>query len=225
MRRKPVRKHLRLRASSLLFLAVAAVFAGCADVNRMGDVGHKNIRPNRTADRFADDRANEMNRTFGRQMNNNNIVPGRHGNTYLELNQRVAERLADLPEIDSAYVMLTDSNAYVAVVEAANGGNGAGRDNGGAGGDVADDLKVRVADCVRSLVPGVQNVYVTANPDFYSRLQNWAEAVRQGRPLQGFVKEFNALVARLFPDQGDEDNAAGGATRTRKGVSGSGLYR
>lgn len=198
-----MRKHLRLRASSLLFLAVAAVFAGCADVNKMGEVGNKNIRPNRTADRFADDRANDMNRTFGRHPNNNNVVPGQHGNTYLELNERVAERLADMPGIESAYVMVTDTNAYVAVVEAAKGSRGARANNAGngkTGGDVADDLKARVEARVRSLVPGVQNVYVTANPDFYGRMQNWAEDVRQGRALQGFVEEFNALVARIFPE-------------------------
>ncbi len=194
-------KQLRLRSSCLLFLAVAAVLAGCADTNKMGDVGNKNIRPNRTADRFADDRANDMNRAFGRHPNNNNIVPGPHGNSYLELNDLVAERLAEMPEIESAYVMVTDTNAYVAVVEAAKGSRGARASKAGkTGGDVAGDLKARVEARVRSLVPGVQRVYVSANPDFYGRMQKWAEDVRQGRALQGFVEEFNTLVARIFPE-------------------------
>jgi len=188
----------RARALMPFFLAVLLALAGCADVSRMGDLGHKNIRPNR----FADDRAQEMNRSFGRQMNNNNVVPDGHGNTRLELSQLVAEKIAALPEIDAAYVMLTDNNAYVAVTESSKSGRRAIR-SGDAYDDLAIGLKDKVADRVRSLVPGVRNVYVSANPDFFGRMREIADEVGRGRPIQGFLEEFNAMVARIFPTPDD----------------------
>jgi len=187
----------RIRRAQALILSLAAVVlavAGCADVSRMGDLGHKNIRPNR----FADDRAQEMNRSFGRQMNNNNLVPDLHGNTRLELSQFVAEKIASMPEINTAYVMLTDNNAYVAVTESAKSARQAAR-SGNVNDDLAVELKEKVADRVRSLVPGVKNVFVSANPDFYGRMREIADEVGQGRPIQGFLEEFNTMVARIFP--------------------------
>jgi len=187
----------RIRRAQALILSLAAVVlavAGCADVSRMGDLGHKNIRPNR----FADDRAQEMNRSFGRQMNNNNLVPDLHGNTRLELSQFVAEKIASMPEINTAYVMLTDNNAYVAVTESAKSARQAAR-SGNVNDDLAVELKEKVADRVRSLVPGVKNVFVSANPDFYGRMREIADEVGRGRPIQGFLEEFNTMVARIFP--------------------------
>jgi len=186
------------QALMVCLLAVLLAVAGCADVSRMGDLGHKNIRPNR----FADDRAQEMNRSFGRQMNNNNVIPDGHGNTRLELSEIVAEKVAALPEIDAAYVMLTDNNAYVAVTESAESSRRAIR-TGSPKDDLALGLKDKVADRVRSLVPGVRNVYVSANPDFFGRMREIADEVGRGRPIQGFLEEFNAMVARIFPTPDD----------------------
>jgi YhcN/YlaJ family sporulation lipoprotein len=184
----------RARALILSLAAFVLAVAGCADVSRMGDLGHKNIRPNR----FTDDRAQEMNRSFGRQMNNNNLVPDMHGNTRLELSQFLAEKIASMPEINTAYVMLTDNNAYVAVTESAKSSRQAAG-SGNADDDLAVGLKEKVANQVRSLVPGVKNVFVSANPDFYGRMREIADEVGQGRPIQGFVEEFNTMVARIFP--------------------------
>lgn len=298
-------------AASSIVLSTALALTGC--MAKQGDLGNKNIRSNNyraqslDGTRFANDGANETNRINGTQRMNNNIV-GRHGNSNLALSQDIADRLAALPEIKSAYVALTNNNAYVAIVEDRNatrkgttgtngsvsplstgtatgrGGDGSTNPNhfrshysadgihfyhkdqiadvprtgmhtrskdyyrglsvgneaanngfnpngtatgtgtgtfdrnaagftgtagvtGTAAGDVSDALKNKVADIVKGMHPTVDNVYVSANADFYSRMQNFAADVGSGHPIRGLVNEFNALVNRIFPE-----NAATGTT-------------
>ncbi|MBB6694161.1 YhcN/YlaJ family sporulation lipoprotein [Cohnella xylanilytica] len=348
-------------AVSTIVLSTALALSGC--MSKQGDVGNKNIRPNSygmqgqglNGTRFANDGANERNRIHGTQQMNNNVT-GRHGASNLELSQTIANKLAELPEIKSAYVALTNNNAYVAIVErrdaagarpnAAHRPNAAVRPNStdpgttihpnaahrtdgtvhpgararggvsgvnpysvagteflatpgtrhhgagyrsqsvgsavprtgmrdgsrytvnnsgayggysalgtgtgttgttgtaGAGGtrhgtgttgftppgagttgttgthhgagtagtgtygtgtagassvEVSDALKNKVADVVKGMAPGVNNVFVSANADFYGRLQSMAADFGRGHPIQGMITEFNALVERIFP--------------------------
>ncbi|MBO9599196.1 MAG: YhcN/YlaJ family sporulation lipoprotein [Cohnella sp.] len=184
-----------------MLLTAALTVTGC--MQNTGDVGNKNIRPNsgRTENilgngtmksRFANDQQNEMNRIHGKQKNNNNVV-GLHGNSHIQMNDAIANHLAAMPEIDSAYVMMTDRNAYVAVTQ----NNRAGGHVHGTG--LANTLKAKIADRVKSMSTSTQNVYVSANPDFAGRMRNFAEETRKGHPIQGFLSEFNALVERIFP--------------------------
>lgn len=102
--------------------ALSTMLAGCTD--RQGDLGNRNIRENNVrydmsgnrimTKRFASDQNNEMNRENGRRLNSNNII-GLHKNYRLEMSDEVADKLASMKEVDKAYVMLTDNNAYVAV--------------------------------------------------------------------------------------------------------------
>lgn len=290
-------------AASSIVLSTALALTGC--MTKQGDVGNKNIRSNNyraqslNGPRFANDGLNETNRINGTQRMNNNVA-GLHGNTDLQLSQDIANRLSALPEIKSAFVALTNNNAYVAIVEnrnaanrsgnAAMGTNNANRGNaamganslnrgdgaitphsmgatprsggttdnpnhfrshysadglhyyhknhiaavpqtglhtrskdgihglsdggsdlgtglgqgtagtsGAAVADVSDDLKNKVADIVKGMHPTVDNVYVSANPDFYSRMQGLATDIGNGHPIRGMVNEFNALVSRIFP--------------------------
>ncbi|TFE27841.1 YhcN/YlaJ family sporulation lipoprotein [Cohnella luojiensis] len=194
-----------MRKSIILATAVlssAIALSGCMD-NRTGDVGNKNIRPNAirgndinglngmNRSRFANDQDNEQNRMYGERRENNNVV-GMHGNSRIEASDKVAEKIAAMPEIDTAFVMMTDRNAYVAVTQ----------DNDkrtGASPDLTDAIKDKVADQVKALSPSVENVYVSANADFVGRMQGYANDVRAGNPIQGLITEFNALVERVFP--------------------------
>lgn len=65
--------------------------------------------------------------------------------------------------------------------------------------EVTADLKERIAAEVKKMAPQIDNVYVSANPDFVGRMASYMEDVRLGHPIQGFVAEFNALVERIFP--------------------------
>lgn len=187
-----------------LLLSSALAVTGCME--KTGDVGNKNIRSNAARGendrmlgggtnnmRFSNDQLNEMNRVHGDQRTNNNIV-GMHGNTHLQLSDTIANNVAGLPGVGKTYVMMTDRNAYVSVSQEGNGHHGHA-----AGGDLAEGLKTKVADRVKSLSPSTENVYVSANPDFAERMRGIAMEARRGHPVQGFLTEFNALVERIFP--------------------------
>lgn len=187
-------------ATALLSSAIA--LTGCME--KTGDLGNKNIRPNAVNGngggsvvgngfnkmRFANDQDNMQNRMYGERRENNNVI-GMHGNSRIETSDKIADKIAAMPGIKSAYVMMTDHNAYVAINEKdrANNGNPA----------LTDAVKDKIADQVRGLSPSVENVYVSANPDFTGRMEGYANDVRAGHPVQGFLAEFNALVERVFP--------------------------
>jgi len=263
-------------ASATLVLSAALALSACTN---QGDLGNKNIRPNNFGhkmrslgdNRFANDQANEMNRVRGTQRLNNNVV-GLHGNTKMEVSQEISRKLAALPEIKSAYVLLTDRNAYVAITEEPNGtkqstktnvrshyrsnrvnglgapladrgigsgnpfsitpraaapgrsgydgvGSQTGTAYGGTSVEVSERLKNKVADLVKGMSPSTENVYVSANPDFYERMARLAADFRQGHPIQGMINEFNALVERIFPEPagtGTTDRARMAPTYTRR---------
>jgi YhcN/YlaJ family sporulation lipoprotein len=217
-------------ASAALFTAALAV-GGCMS-NNTGDVGQKNIRPYYANDyekngnrlngvhsfgsatyrtRFASDQANERNRFMGRDGLGHNIV-GAHDNYRIEMNGQIAAQLAALPGVRSAYVLLTDHNAYVGVITDPAGSAGTTRVASGAGWDLGGALKDRVADHVKAMAPRIQNVYVTANPDFLARLQSYTQAAGDGHPVQGFLAEFNALAERVFPGAHGTSGTRGNGT-------------
>jgi len=189
---------------STLLLSTALTLSGC--LQNTGDVGNKNIRPNAVNNernlgdgtmrsRFANDQRNEMNRVNGSQRRNNNVI-GLHGNSHMQLSNHIADKLAAMPEVDSAYVVTTDRNAYVAVTQHRVGNHVHGMGTG-----LSNELKTKIADQVKSMSSATENVYVSANPDFADRMRNFAEETRSGHPIQGFITEFNALVERIFPAQ------------------------
>ncbi|MDB4865768.1 MAG: hypothetical protein JWR03_101 [Cohnella sp.] len=224
-----------LVTSSLLLSALLAI-SGCVD-NHTGDVGHKNIRPyykndydqnrNRvngvhsytgpTRTRFADDGAMKMHRRNG-ELVVENYVTTLHGNHHLEWSDRIASHLATLPEVNSAYVMVTDRNAYVAVID--NNKDGVVARSA----DQSAALHDKIADHVRSMSPTVQNVYVSSNPDFVGRMKIYAVAVGQGRPVQGFLTEFNALTQRIFPSLTPSPDSVGSGDTAGMGAGAAGNY-
>ncbi|QJD84011.1 YhcN/YlaJ family sporulation lipoprotein [Cohnella herbarum] len=184
-----------------VLLSSSIALTGC--MGKTGDLGNKNIRPNAVGRgqeigngmnykmRFANDQDNEQNRTIHGERRENNNVVGMHGNSRIETSDKVADKIAAMPGIKSAYVMMTDHNAYVAVNEDEKAKN----DHH----SLAAAVKDKIADQVRVLAPSVENVYVSANPDFAGRMEGYSKDVKAGHPVQGFLAEFNALVERVFP--------------------------
>jgi len=60
-------------------------------------------------------------------------------------------------------------------------------------------IKERITEEVRKMAPHIKQVYVSADPDFVSRMASYWEDAKKGHPIQGFIVEFNALVERVFP--------------------------
>ncbi|WP_169085333.1 YhcN/YlaJ family sporulation lipoprotein [Paenibacillus sp. PL91] len=227
-----MRKQIAALTAGLL---LSTLLSGCME--KQGDLGNKNIRSNSIRydangnllkdKRFAHDQMNEMNRVNGRRLNSNNVI-GSHKNYRMEMSEAIAKKITDMGAVKSAYVLLTDHNAYVAVsldedqpkVESKM----MSRTNSGYMGQegarisrrmsslstghhmLTNQIKDEIAKEVRRLKPGVEHVYVSANPDFVGRMNAYMNDVKLGHPIQGFIAEFNAMAERIFPAKSDDKN-------------------
>lgn len=64
---------------------------------------------------------------------------------------------------------------------------------------VTKEIKAKIAAEVKKHDARIKDVYVSANPDFVERASFYADEVRAGHPIKGFVNEFSTMVGRIFP--------------------------
>lgn len=164
---------------------MALVITGCATNDKEG--ASENLGLNRT---HQDNLDNPMNVSDTRQNvndNNNNNDNG-NGINDMRVSKDISDRVEAMKEVSNASVIVTENNAYVGAVLKD------GRDK-----DISNDLKERIADKVRGADPSVDQVYVSANPDFVQRMKGYANDIENGKPVAGFAEEFRELVTRIFP--------------------------
>ncbi|AUJ25680.1 MULTISPECIES: YhcN/YlaJ family sporulation lipoprotein [Virgibacillus] len=196
------------------FIAILGlVLAGCMngnDTNKENDTANDNVeqtRYNNTGDGMTGDRDYDMTRQAERDQERNN---NRNNESRYEVSKESAERITEeIDEIDTAYVLTMDNNAYVAAgldtndtnVENKNKGNNTANNmnNVDEGNDLTNDVKSRVKQIVQSVDADIDNVYVSTNPDFVNLTQNYANDVENGEPVEGFFDQFGNMVERLFP--------------------------
>lgn len=196
-------------------MAASLALAGCAAVEKTGDVGNKNLRPYTANDyekhglplngvhsygsptyrlRSADNRYNHQDEWMLRNRMGNNLI-GAHGNDQLEMDEGLAGKLEALPGVNRAYVLLAGDRAYVGIEERRSSGQG--DEQTGAG--LTTERIDRIVRSVKKHSPKARNVYVTSNPEYLSRMEIYRDSEKNGRPVREYLAEFNALAARIFP--------------------------
>ncbi|MFH5184556.1 YhcN/YlaJ family sporulation lipoprotein [Paenibacillus sp. TAB 01] len=137
----------------------------------------------------------------------------------------ISKHLEQLPGVSEADVLITEANAYVGLVmdghevdKEANpdmmahkitpkGGvglfgtdKGAGRINWGDPGGLTYSLSSRITGQVLNMTqPGVQRVFVSANPNFVQRLRFYSKEDQSGVDVSAYMNEFNTMTQRVFP--------------------------
>ncbi|MFP7737445.1 YhcN/YlaJ family sporulation lipoprotein [Priestia aryabhattai] len=109
--------------------------------------------------------------------------------TRLEVADKAADRIAKLDEVDTANVIVTNRNAYVAVVL-----------KNGANGEVTDRLKKKISDQVKATDRDIRNVYVSSDPDFVNRMEGYGNRINEDASRDGLFEEFTETVRRVFPN-------------------------
>ncbi|WP_054949382.1 YhcN/YlaJ family sporulation lipoprotein [Numidum massiliense] len=171
---------------ALAIVFVATTVAGCGMTNRPNRSVTPAPAPTRTPDGnlgVSDYRAND-NRNLNRNFGMNRARPS---NT-MRLADDVADKVADMREVKSATVMLMGNTAYVAVDMPA-------REQG----RLTNRLKDRIGDVVRRADSRIDNVYVSADADFFQRMGGYARDIRGGKPIRGMVNEITETFRRTFP--------------------------
>lgn len=189
---------------------------------------------------------NRLNTNRGDNFRSNNIT-SEHNNTKMDMSNQTANKVAAMKGVRSATVILTDNNAYVGVVledqrmnslsgrsknnhmkGAPNMDNNLMHNNRMMGSQVTNKMKQRIAKQVSKMNANVNNVYISANPDFVSRMTGFAEKAQQGKPIRGLIIEFNDIVNRIFPtnagmkDTGTSGNTGAGNRSNTTGNTGAG---
>lgn len=160
-----------------------------------------------------------------------------HDNQAMSYDIDTGTEVMRLPGIAAAHAIMTDKNAYVAIVldDTARGTlqnrdprdvNNVGKSDGNfdatargrlpnyrhklvsdrnskytlpSEADISSKLKQEVALKVRSLHPGVQEVFVSANRDFVNQCTVYAQDYYKRRSLQRHLLSFNELLHAYFP--------------------------
>ncbi|MBV7319351.1 lipoprotein YhcN [Bacillus halotolerans] len=130
---------------------------------------------------------NDSRDNVDNNMTNNGNNNNGNDNRKLEVADDAADKITDMKEVKHANVIVAGNQAYVAVV-LTNGKK-----------EVGKDLKKKISDKVRDTDKNMDNVYVSANPDFVDRMQGYGERIQNGDPIAGFFDEFSQTVQRVFP--------------------------
>lgn len=199
------------KLAALILFTVLFIFsmAACTEQQDQDDLSIRSFdRQHTNKSQSMNDQRYNMDRNSG---DNTHPRPDMAHQPRLIVSQEIADAIAQLDGIDYAGVMLTDRNAYVAVMIDDNSrpydnqrsnvrvprsmNTDVDRDL-----DLGDQMKAQIAETVRLMNPEVENVYVSANPDFVDRFNGIMDHMADGRPLQGLINEFNVLVERIFPE-------------------------
>lgn len=155
------------------------------NVNYDNDLGNNNNNMNNGLD------TNNTNNNGLGTNNDNNGIGNNNGqvNNKMRVADEAADRVAKLKEVSRANVIVTDNNAYVAVMLTDRSRN-----------ELTKTFEDKIAKEVRKADKDIDNVYVSVNPDFYDRMNDYANDIRNGNPISGLFDQFNETVQRIFPN-------------------------
>lgn len=102
--------------------------------------------------------------------------------------RNLADRISTMNEVSSATVVISGNRAWVGVDLTANAGNA-----------LTTEVKDNITKTVKTKVPRITTVYVTADADTVTRLRNVARDVLAGKPISGFADELSNITNRIMP--------------------------
>ncbi|QHS21562.1 YhcN/YlaJ family sporulation lipoprotein [Virgibacillus sp. MSP4-1] len=219
---------IKLMGATLL---TAVTITGCqggdeTGLGNNGDNGLQPVRYNNTTDIAPNrERINMDGRDLGPQYNNennrnidngnrddingqfnNNDTPRNMNNTndgnnndadghnQYDVADRAADRITDeIKEVDQAYVFAGNENAYVAVAF-----------KGDQNDEVTDKLKNRISKVVKATDEDIDDVFVSANPEFFNQAGDYADQIENGDPIEGLFNEMGDMFQRIFPTDNDQ---------------------
>lgn len=118
--------------------------------------------------------------------NQNNNQNNNMTNQDSEKADRLAEKIAQMNDINSATVVLAENSAWVGVDFKANV-------------SLTQGIKDEITRMVKNEDNTINTVYVTADADTVTRLRNMARDIAAGRPVSGFINELREIGKRIMP--------------------------
>lgn len=105
----------------------------------------------------------------------------------------IAKAVKTVPGIKGATAVISGDAAYVGINIDIN----SNVDNT----SKIQNIKKQAADRVRNTDPSIKTVYISADADFFQRITQISNDVRNGKPIEGFSNELNKIVKRITPEK------------------------
>lgn len=99
------------------------------------------------------------------------------------------EEVETMEEVQHATVMVQEKNAYVALELDTEPGQ-----------ELDDELKNKVVGLLRSTDPEINDIYISNNPDFNTRMHGLAKDIERGLPEKEIGESFEQTLRRVFPE-------------------------
>ncbi|MCM3724198.1 YhcN/YlaJ family sporulation lipoprotein [Neobacillus cucumis] len=191
---------MKNRLFVLVSLIICLYFSGCSKNSVDDDVSNQKLDLNKTENYNIPNHGgpaitsvDTSDPEIDRQQNQNTRRPTNpqyHYNTSkIIVANRAADKVADLSEIDHAYIIVTDNNAYVAVQLGTSIGN-----------QLTASLRGKITKEVKMVDDNIDNVYISKNPQFYKRMARYTRGIRNGQTSSDFIDDFSDTIRRVFPD-------------------------
>lgn len=130
---------------------------------------------------------NNTNLNNGMTRRNNNFTTSL-GNLSTTANN-LARRIAALPEVEDASVVLTNDTAIV-------GCNLRGNTQG----TMTTALRQKIENIVRSSNRNIDRVSITSDPDLFTRIRNMSTDIRNGGVMNTIENDIEDLIRRITPN-------------------------
>lgn len=186
-------KSLKMMSAVLTGLVL---LAGCGMANGGDEAGNNNLQPQNVG--YNNNGNNDLNGNGNNGENgmfgdneNNGLFDGNdnNGQQRMEVADQAANKVKEMKEVQDANVIVTENNAFVAVML---------KDN--AEDEVTKQIEEKVSKAVKEADQDIENVYVSSNPDFVDRMRNYGDDIQNGDPVEGLFEEFSEMTRRVFPN-------------------------
>lgn len=208
---------MRLKLFTIAMVIFFVLF-GCQTANKEEDRTSKRDTKVEQTRHSEGNRQNTWDRTEDRRdqrnVRDNRTQETRDGqlDTRYDVSKEAAEKITDqIEEINYAYVLTTNNNAYVSAVLDNDRNRSNDKDNqrnrndknhqsADEGEELTDEVKQEISDIVRSVDDRIDNVFVTTNPDFADLTNNYINDMNEGKPVRGMFDQIGNMIERLFPE-------------------------
>ncbi len=136
---------------------------------------------------------NGVNNNLNDGMTRSNGMSTNFGNMATRANE-IAKKIAELPEVDKASVVISEDTALVGCSL-----------RGNTQGTMTNALRQKIRGIVTES-SNINNVSVTTDPDMTNRIQTMSNSIFQGNPIEGFTEDIRQLIRDITPNTNNNIN-------------------
>ena len=163
---------------SLFVIITVLALSGCVQNNK------KEIPPSDEPDTTLEDEVEDGDALEGN--NNENDSNLNVNNTIGQRADKISKAIVNLPEIDTAPVIVNGNTAIVGITS-----------NNLTNTEITPDLRKKIEDAIKNLDSQIQTVALTADNDLFTRIGDVSKNIREGNPATDFKNDIDDILSKI----------------------------